>query len=132
MKKQFLSLIALSAIVLSSCGDGANKSTSGADSIGAPKPTTTQLTTSSEDDADEDANFLVDSKGLQQAEASLRALPQFKDKDIRVFQNIHFYGDGRIMLSLQDPSKPEHVDEYKFSNGAWAEPQPVQILAVVI
>lgn len=128
MKKQFLTLITIGTLVLSACGGGAagtNESSTDSNAV-ATTPTSQSLAGSSTTE-DEESNFLADKKGLQQAEAALRALPKFKDKAIKVFQNIHFYGDGRIMLSLQDPANPENIDEYKFSNGTWAEPQAVQI-----
>ena len=64
---------------------------------------------------------------MNKAEKELKELPKFKGKEIKVFQQVYFYGDGRIKLAIQDPSKPENVDDYLFQNGKWQEPQPVQI-----
>lgn len=72
-------------------------------------------------------NLLQDKSTLQKAEQLLKDLPKFKGKDIKVFQNIHFYEDGRVMVDLQDPDKPENIDNYIFKDGKWGEPQPVQI-----
>lgn len=72
-------------------------------------------------------NILNNADALKKAEEALKNLPNLKGKDIRVFQDIHFYGDGRIMLDIQDPNNPNNVDNYVFRNGVWEAPQPVQI-----
>lgn len=72
-------------------------------------------------------NLLTDVALLEKAEAELRAMPKFSGKDIKVFQNVSFYKDGRITIALQDPAKPENIDEYHFRDGKWGEPQAVQI-----
>lgn len=45
----------------------------------------------------------ADANTLQQAEDALKALPQFAGKELNVFQNVHFYDDGRIIIEIQDP-----------------------------
>lgn len=82
---------------------------------------------SSEDLSSSNENLLSNNELLSKAEKELKELPKFKGKDIKVFQQIYFYGDGRIKLAIQDPEKPENVDDYLFQNGKWQEPQPVQI-----
>ena len=32
-----------------------------------------------------------------------------------------------IQLSIQNPSKPEDIDEYNYANGSWGEPAPIQL-----
>lgn len=77
--------------------------------------------------------YLGDAAALQKAEDSLKALPKFKDKPIQYFQSIGFYagkGKPRIIIKLSDPDKPENIDEYtyNFTESAWGEPKPVQII----
>lgn len=72
-------------------------------------------------------DFLIDSITLELAEKKLRALPQFAGKKIRLYDDIHFYNDGRVMTSIQHPDNPEYIDEYEYENGIWEEPKPVQI-----
>lgn len=123
MKKNLLALFALTTIALTSCG---NKET---------KENTTTIESESVKIDDESAentnstegNLLSNVELLNKAEKELKELPKFKGKEIKVFQNIYFYGDGRIKLAIQDPDKPENVDDYLFQNGKWQEPQPVQL-----
>jgi hypothetical protein len=62
---------------------------------------------------------------LEQAEEQLRKLPQFAGKSIFIYEFIHFYGDGRIITTLQNPENPNYVDEYTYKDGQWQDPQPV-------
>ncbi|MDQ0641019.1 hypothetical protein QF042_004584 [Pedobacter sp. W3I1] len=68
---------------------------------------------------------MLNSSELEQAEEKLRKLPQYRNKEIMVYQSVHFYADGSIHLALQHPENPEYVDEYSFKDGAWSEPKPV-------
>ncbi len=77
-------------------------------------------------DNTEDGAFLR-SNSIEKAFDALKAMDKFKGKKIMVFQDIHFYGDGRIMLSLADPAKPENIDQYTNKNGSWSEPVPVKL-----
>jgi len=72
-------------------------------------------------------DFLFDSITLELAEKKLRALPQFAGKKIMLYDDIHFYNDGRVMTSIQHPDNPEYIDKYEYENGIWEEPKPVQI-----
>lgn len=72
-------------------------------------------------------NLFGEANALQKAEEALKALPQFEGKELKVFQDVHFYADGRIKLSLQDPNKPENIDHYEYNKGQWNEPIAVQI-----
>lgn len=72
-------------------------------------------------------DFLSDTLALGKAEQSLRKLPQYNGKKIRLYDDIHFYDDGRVMLNLQHPENPEYIDAYEYDDGVWSEPKPVQI-----
>lgn len=121
MKKTILTIIVASSFAFTSCGD--KKSGSSTDS----KAGTEQTSKDEEEENDSESHLLVDTKTLQNAEEELKNLPKFKGKDIKVFQKIYFYDDGRIIVSLQDPSKPDNIDEYTYQNGKWNEPEAVQI-----
>lgn len=72
-------------------------------------------------------DFLRDTVALEKAEQALRNLPQFNGKQIRLYNDVHFYDDGRVMLNLQHPENPEYIDAYTYDDGLWGEPKPVQI-----
>lgn len=124
MKKNLFGILAVSALIFTSC-NGEKKETDAAtttENVEANKDNN-----SSEDLSSSNENLLSNNELLSKAEKELKELPKFKGKDIKVFQQIYFYGDGRIKLAIQDPEKPENVDDYLFQNGKWQEPQPVQI-----
>ncbi|MBX9450101.1 MAG: hypothetical protein KL787_10455 [Taibaiella sp.] len=118
MKKLFLALSA--AVLFAACGSSDTDHKTGTDGTEAE-------TVEPKEEAQQSDNFLTDAAALQKAEDELKALPKFNGKEVRVFQNVHFYNDGRIMIELQDPDKPENIDHYEYANGKWGEPQPVQI-----
>ncbi|WP_293785917.1 hypothetical protein [uncultured Pedobacter sp.] len=62
---------------------------------------------------------------LESAEEKLRKLPQYRNKEIVVYESVHFYEDCSINLSLQHPENPKYVDAYQYKDGAWSEPKPV-------
>lgn len=70
-------------------------------------------------------NFLSDSAALVKAQSELRQMDSFKNKSIQVYSSVHFYDDGRINIKLQDPNKPENIDEYGYRDGKWRDPEPV-------
>jgi len=74
---------------------------------------------------EQDAPFASQPEKLNLAEQQLRDLPRFKGKPIYIYQDIHFYADGRIIVKLQTPENPNFVDEYTYSNGQWQQPEPV-------
>lgn len=124
MKKQNILILGIAALSSFAVACGGNDATKNTDDK------KTELTTS--DSKKEEApvkteNLLTDVALLEKAEAELRAMPKFSGKDIKVFQNVNFYKDGRITIALQDPAKPENIDEYHFADGKWGEPQAVQI-----
>lgn len=72
-------------------------------------------------------NYLSDAQYLRGAQHALKELPKFKGKALNVYSDIHFYDDGRVMLSIQDPDIPENIDSYTFKGGEWMKPEPVQV-----
>lgn len=122
MKKSIFTLLLGSTLLLTSCGEKKDNSSTNENS------TTEQSSNEANSKNDDvDYNLLTDVKTLQKAENELKDLPKFKGKEIQIFQKIYFYGDGRIVVSLQDPSKPENIDAYTFKNGKWEEPEAVKI-----
>ncbi|MDO1508799.1 MULTISPECIES: hypothetical protein [unclassified Neisseria] len=74
-------------------------------------------------------DFLADGQALQNAEDSLKALPQFDGQALNVFQDVRFYGGdlARIEISIQDPANSDYIDRYVYKGGRWSGPQPVRI-----
>lgn len=72
-------------------------------------------------------NYLDNAGYLRGVKQKLEDLPKFKGKSLQVYSDIHFYDDGRVMLSLRDPDILENVDSYTFRDGEWQEPEPVQV-----
>ncbi|MCA6066304.1 hypothetical protein JI747_003875 [Chryseobacterium sp. RG1] len=69
--------------------------------------------------------FTSQKEKLEKAEEQLRKLPQFAGKSIFIYEFIHFYDDGRIITTLQNPENPNYVDEYTYENEEWQDPKPV-------
>lgn len=82
-----------------------------------------------EEGEEKGVNILNNAEELQKAEDALKNLPQFKGKELRLFQNVDFYGGDlpRIELDVLNPDNLKNVDHYIYQNGKWSEPQPVQI-----
>jgi len=62
---------------------------------------------------------------LEVAEEKLIALPSYRNKEIMVYQTVHFYDNGTINLMLQHPVNPKYVDAYEYRDEAWSAPKPV-------
>jgi hypothetical protein len=62
---------------------------------------------------------------LELAEQQLRDLPRFRGNPVYIFEYIHFYPDGRIIVKIQTPENPDFVDEYIYADGQWQKPEPV-------
>jgi hypothetical protein len=62
---------------------------------------------------------------LELAEQQLRDLPRFRGNPVYIFEYIHFYPDGRIIVKIQTPENPDFVDEYTYADGQWQKPEPV-------
>ena len=69
---------------------------------------------------------ILSASQLARAEEKLRQLPQYRDREIVVYESVHFYEDGSIKLALQHPENPKYVDAYQYKDGYWSEPKPVQ------
>ncbi|MBO9618365.1 MAG: hypothetical protein J7539_04945 [Niabella sp.] len=66
---------------------------------------------------------------LDRIQAELQNLPQFKGKQLQLYQSMHFYDykDGYISINIQNPDTTENIDNYKYEDGKWKEPVPVKI-----
>lgn len=74
-----------------------------------------------------EAGFLKDAATLSAAEQALQSLPAFAGKTVYLYQHLHFFSDGRILATVQNPENPEYVDSYVYQKGRWSEPSPVQL-----
>ena len=109
--KYTLLLLTLSfSTLIQSCGSGASSSVSSIMGGG-------------------ESTLLSDAKQLKEAQEELMKMPKYEGKDVQVFQNIQFFtvAGGKIIIELQDPSKPENIDHYEYMNGKWSDASPVQI-----
>ncbi len=77
------------------------------------------------DHSTEKIPFTSQPEKLGLAEQQLRDLPRFKGHSISIYQDIHFYPDGRIITKFQTPENPQFVDEYTYKDGQWQVPEPV-------
>ncbi|MBO9673151.1 MAG: hypothetical protein J7577_06890 [Sphingobacteriaceae bacterium] len=68
---------------------------------------------------------LLSTADLALAQEQLKRLPQYRNKDIIVYQSVHFYDNGSINLMLQHPVNPKYADAYEYRDGAWSAPKPV-------
>ncbi|WP_160717860.1 hypothetical protein [Chitinophaga solisilvae] len=75
------------------------------------------------------ADFLYDPVALKAAEKALRMQPELAGKKIYLYKGIHFYGNQVIHVMVQQPDHPGNIDEYRFRDGVWSDPKPVQISA---
>lgn len=117
MKKTIVKSTFLLLTLMISCGGNKEEKTeSSSDKIEVTKNSPTKTT-----------DLFTDKSELQKAQKELQNLPEFKGKDVRVFQGFSVYADGRILIDMQNPDKPDNIDSYTYQNGKWSEPQPVQI-----
>ncbi|WPU92815.1 hypothetical protein SNE25_26170 [Mucilaginibacter sabulilitoris] len=72
-------------------------------------------------------NFLINTAALRNAEMTLRNLPQYRGKEIFIYQSAHFYDNGSISIMLRHPENPDYVDSYEYQNGFWSKPKPEQL-----
>ncbi|MFD2582291.1 hypothetical protein ACFSR6_07320 [Pedobacter vanadiisoli] len=68
---------------------------------------------------------LLGTADLALAEEQLKRLPQYRHKEIMVYQSVHFYDNGTINLMLQHPVNPKYADAYEYRDGVWSMPKPV-------
>jgi hypothetical protein len=74
-------------------------------------------------------NYIESAEKLDAIQSDLRNLSQFKGKELMMYRGIYMYkssGDWIINISIQDPDKPENVDEYTYKDGKWGAPKPEQ------
>jgi hypothetical protein len=72
-------------------------------------------------------NFIADDVRLNQIQAELKNLPQFKGKKLMLYNGIYLYKSGNkwvINIRIQNPDIPENVDSYSYKDGAWQMPTP--------
>jgi len=67
---------------------------------------------------------------LDSIQQALQDMPGLKGKKLFFLTGLNFYDyrGGMITIDLQDPDKPENVDTYVYSNGAWEKQKPVKII----
>lgn len=68
---------------------------------------------------------LLSTAGLALAQERLKKLPQYRNKEIIVYQSVHFYGNGSINLMLRHPVNLQYADAYEYRDGEWSLPKPV-------
>ncbi|MCF6404845.1 hypothetical protein L3C95_18240 [Chitinophaga filiformis] len=66
---------------------------------------------------------------LDSIQLALYNMPHLKGKKLFFMAGFYFYDyrGGMISVDLQDPDKPENVDTYTYSNGAWEIQKPVKM-----
>lgn len=120
--KFIIGALAIALLGLQSCSKKEEK----------PAEATTQVSETTQNETTQAKNvsdLLSNVEELQKAEEALKNLPQFKGKELRVFQHVHFYGGEfpKITIEILNPDNQKDVDHYEYKNGQWSEPQPVQI-----
>lgn len=68
---------------------------------------------------------ILSATALEKAEDQLKNLPRYRNKEILLYQSVHFYDNGSINLMLQHPVNPKYIDAYEYRDGAWSAPKPV-------
>lgn len=119
--KLIISALAIALLGLQSCGKKADKIADAVEKVSEK--------TEEKEAKEEVVELLNNVEELQKAEDALRNLPQFKGKELRLFQNVNFYGGNypRIELEVLNPDNLKEVDHYTYKHGEWSAPQPVQI-----
>ncbi|WP_313580028.1 hypothetical protein [Chishuiella sp.] len=126
MKKfTYIFLFSCSVIsIFNSCKQFKNTIT---DTLTEKKSSIESINSLSNNNEEKEIPFFNNLEVLNQAENSLKNLPEFKGKSIFIYKNIYFYTNYRIILKLQNPDNPLFVDEYKYENGKWGEPSPIRL-----
>lgn len=68
---------------------------------------------------------LLSTAELALAQEQLKKLPQYSNKEIIVYQSVHFYDNGSINIMLQHPVNLKYADAYEYRDGIWSTPKPV-------
>ncbi len=115
-----LALMSLTSLALVSCGGGSDDSATATEKTAT---TGTEETTSTEDAEP----YFLNEDLLAKAQEELQNLETYKGQDIKVFQE-YTVDKNSITIQLQDPNNPENIDELVYEDGAWSEPEPLQIM----
>ncbi|QES88666.1 hypothetical protein [Rhizosphaericola mali] len=67
-----------------------------------------------------------DSNVLNKIQQNFMAIAGCEGKEVMVDENIHFYEDGMIMLTIQNCKNVDYLDAYTYENGKWSDPSPVR------
>lgn len=62
---------------------------------------------------------------LALAQERLKKIPQYRNKEIIVYQSVHFYDNGAINIMLRHPVNLQYADAYEYRDGEWSLPKPV-------
>lgn len=132
MKKISLGALALSSLLLASCGNNSSQNTETATTTTTTQNTTTtvetpKISTPTEAPKVEKISLFENKAELEKAYDELAKMPNLAGKDFNFFQHVYFYADGRIKVAIQDPNNAENIDDYEYNNGKWLDPMPVQI-----
>jgi len=89
--------------------------------------TETTVETHSATNHEQPIHLLQQPNKLLAAEQALKQLPQYKNKEIFIYETIHFYDNGRINVTLRHPTSPKYIDSYEYIKGKWSAPKPKQM-----
>ncbi len=81
-------------------------------------------------DASSNRSIFEDAATLDRIQSELENLPQFRGKQLMLYQTLYFYDfqGGRISINIQNPDTTENIDQYVYANGKWQDPTPVKIV----
>ncbi len=63
-------------------------------------------------------------QAFRQAFAELKARPELKGHELKVFQYVFFHDDGLVMLKVQNPQHPGQLDHYEYRPAILDQPVP--------
>lgn len=72
-------------------------------------------------------NYLSEESYWKEAQTAFMNLPEFRNKEVMLYHEVHFYDDGRISLKIQDVDNPGYINEYQYKEKTWGPPQPVRL-----
>jgi hypothetical protein len=81
------------------------------------------------DGKENNKSIFADAGELDRIQSELKNLPQFKGKELKLYQSLHFYDyqGGQISINIQNPDTTENIDTYVYVQGKWQQAQPVKI-----
>ncbi|MCD2423372.1 hypothetical protein LQ567_11415 [Niabella pedocola] len=97
-------------------------------STSSSSSSTTTIVGSGSGDQSGNRSIFEDAATLDRIQSELEQLPQFRGKELMLYQSLHFYDfqGGRITINIQNPDTTENIDQYVYANGKWQEPTPVK------